>query len=84
MLYAFLSSVDFFLIDFFKKKKKKKKKNSFWNTIRVSNSLDPDGSKVFAKVISRRQKLPLAGKELMVQPIFCQESSLERMNLLVS
>ena len=44
-----------------------------FNTIRVSNSLDPDqarhcracsGSKLFAKVISRQQKSPLAGKEL--------------------
>ena len=65
--FFFLSSVDFFFkINFFKK--------SFKNTIRVSNSLDPDqarhvvrpdlGPKLFAKVISRRQKLPLAGKDL--------------------
>ena len=36
-------------------------------TIRVSNSLDPDqanGSKLFAKVISRQQKSPPVGKEL--------------------
>ena len=31
----FLSSVDFFKINF-------KKKKCFWNTIRVSNSLNPD------------------------------------------
>ena len=43
--------------------------------IRVSNSFDPDQdlhivgpdwSKLFAKIISKRQKLPLAGKELMI------------------
>ena len=40
------------------------------NTIRVSSSLDKEqdgcpcsGSNLFAKVISRRQKFPLAGKE---------------------
>ena len=49
--------------------------NSFRNTIRVSNSLDPDQDlysvglflgpiNLFAKVICRRQKSPLAGKEL--------------------
>ena len=50
-------------------------KKYFRNTIRVSNSLDPDqaqhfaksGSKLFAKVISRRQKSPLVGKELTQQ-----------------
>ena len=43
--------------------------------IRVSNSFDPDQalnfvepdwSKLFSKIISKRQKLPLAGKELMI------------------
>ena len=49
---CFLSSPDFFFkITFFK--------NSFMNTIRMSNSLalirpDESGSKLFAKVISRR------------------------------
>ena len=48
---------------------------SFRNTTRVSNSLDPDqdrrsvgpdlGQKLFAKFISRRQKSPLARKELI-------------------
>ena len=47
--------------------------NSFKNTIRMSNGLDPDQDKVqsvliavqiVAKVISRRQKSPLARKEL--------------------
>ena len=44
--------------------------NSFRNTIRVSNGLDPDqdrhlsGYKLVAKVISRRQKSQLAWKEL--------------------
>ena len=61
----------FFLLTFSKK--------SFRNTIRVSNSLDPDqarhfsrsdlgpssGSKLFAKVISRRQKSPLGGKSYL-------------------
>ena len=46
-----------------------KKINSFRDTIRVPNGLDPDhwpssGSKLFAKVISRQQKSPLARKEL--------------------
>ena len=67
LLHAFLSSVDFFLkINFFKK--------SFRNTIKVSYSLDPDQAwqnfgpdlgptpNCLRKVISRRQKLPLAGK----------------------
>ena len=46
----------------------------FFNTIRVSNSLDPDQARRFdrpdlgpnclQKVISRLQKMPLAGKEL--------------------
>ena len=38
----------------------------FFNTIRVSNSLDPDQARhfLFAKVISRQQKSPLSGKEL--------------------
>ena len=46
-------------------------KNSFSNAIRMSNSLDPDqdrrrslsGSKLFATVVSREQKSPLARKE---------------------
>ena len=54
-------------------------KKSFSNTTRVSsNSLNPDQalhfvdlirvhSKLFAKVISKQQSLPPAGKELMVQ-----------------
>ena len=45
----------------------------FFNTIMVSNSLDTDrawsGSKLFAKVISRWQKLPLAGKELNTEQL---------------
>ena len=50
----FLSSADF-------------SKNSFGNTIRVSNGLDPDqdqhfGSKLFANFLSRQQK-SLASKE---------------------
>ena len=63
IFHAFLSSADFFFkIYFFKK--------SFKNTIRVSNRLDPfcwswSVSKLFAKIISRRQNLPLAGKELI-------------------
>ena len=40
-LYAFLSSADF-SYQFFR------------NTIRVSNSLDPDQAQLFAKVISRQ------------------------------
>ena len=54
-------------------------KISFRNTIQVSNSLGQDirsdilsglisGPKLFAKVISRRQKSPLVGKELKVDP----------------
>ena len=43
-------------------------KKYFGNTIRVSNSLDPDQARCFvkllAKVISRRQKSSLARKEL--------------------
>ena len=51
-----------FLLEFFLRK-------SFRNTIRVSNSLDPDhadswsaGSRLLIKVISRQQKLPLMRK----------------------
>ena len=55
-LFVFFIVCGFFLNYFFSNK-------SFRNTIRVSNSLDPDqarrfvepGSKLFAKVISRRQ-----------------------------
>ena len=60
-----LSPADFFFkINF--------SKDSFRNTIRVSNGLGPDqnrrsvgpymGSKLFAKVITRRQTSPLARK----------------------
>ena len=46
----------------------------FFNTIRVSNSLDPDqarsGSKLFVNVISRLQKLPLTGNELNTEQLF--------------
>ena len=64
--HTFLSSADFFKINFFE--------NSSRNTIRVSSSLDPDqarhfclvlsGSKLFANVISRWQKSPLVWYEL--------------------
>ena len=64
-----LSSVDFFPINFLKK-------NSFRNTMRVSNGLDPDqdrghvgpdlGPNCFAKVISRWKKSPLARKKLII------------------
>ena len=46
---------------------------SFSNTIKLSNCLDPDQdrrSKLFAKVISWRPKLPLAGKSLNRQWIW--------------
>ena len=68
-------------------------KNSFRNTIRVSNSLDPDrdrhsvspdlGPNCFAKNISRRQKLPLARKELTpAVPIAGQHSLLTKVSVL--
>ena len=72
ILHAFLSSVDLFFskIHFFKKK-------SFRNTIRVSKEFGSrsgptfcrawSGSKLFAKVISRWQKSPIVGKELMAR-----------------
>ena len=53
----------------------------------MSNSLDPDqarrfvgpdlGPKLFAMVISRRQKSPLTGKELIFQIILLTHLSLE-------
>ena len=64
-LASFLSA-DFFKTNF--------KKNYFRNTIKLSNSLDPDqdtfcrcssGSKLFAKVINRQQKSLLAREELI-------------------
>ena len=76
-----LSSADFFKINFFNI-------NFFqkiisMNTIRVSNGLDPEqdrqkcwsllGSKLFTKVISRRQMTPLAWKEfknMAIMPSF--------------
>ena len=36
----------------------------FFNTLWVSNSLDPDQARHFVKVISRQQKSSLAGREL--------------------
>ena len=62
-----LSPADFFLLLTFSK-------NSFRNTIRVSNSLDPDRDRHsvvpdlgpnYLHIISRRQKLLLARRELM-------------------
>ena len=50
----------------------KSKQEHYWN---VSNVLDPDqdrhvipdlGPKLFAKVVSRYQKLPLASKDLII------------------
>ena len=58
--------------DFFFKIKMNSLKNSFWNSIRISNGMDPDqgrrsdlGPKLFAKIISRRQKSPLATKDFI-------------------
>ena len=45
-------------------------KNSLRNTNRLSNVLDPEldpGSKLFVKFMSRQQKSPLTGKELIDQ-----------------
>ena len=63
-VYDFLSSADFFFFFFYLFSKK-----SFRNTIIVSNSLDPDqpghfvgplsGSKLFANIIRRRNRLIL-------------------------
>ena len=53
-----LSTADFFQNGLFQKK-------YFGNTIRVSNSLDPDlGLNCLQRLISRQQKLSLARKEL--------------------
>ena len=64
----------FFLINFCK--------NSYRNTFRVSNSVNPDqdcsGSKLFAKVISRRHKSLLAKKQLKyILPYTCTELEYE-------
>ena len=70
ILHAFVVHGCFFKITFFSKNLHSR------NTIRVSESLDPDqaqrfvrpdlGPKLSAKIISRRQKSPLAGKELSI------------------
>ena len=67
-----LSSADFFL------SKLTFSKNSFDSTFRVSNGLDPDqfcrsspGFRLFAMVISRRQKSPLARNALQTSKYCC-------------
>ena len=59
-----LSSADFFKINFFKKFFQEHYQSDKQFESRSGLTLQRFGSKLFAKVISRRQKLPLAGKEL--------------------
>ena len=71
---CFLSFADFFF--FFSKSSFSK--NSFRNTIRVTNSLDPDqarqnGSKLFAKVICRRHCSSQGAKTLLFLFIYSSQ-----------
>ena len=50
---------------------------TFRNTIKVSNSLDSNQDRQFAKVINRRQKLQLARKELKCYLQGCEYSIVE-------
>ena len=63
---CFLSSADFFKIDFFKKKFQEHYQSvkQFGPRSGPTFCRSRSGSKLFAKVISRQQNLPLAGKEL--------------------
>ena len=59
-----LSSIDFFQNELFQKKKSGTGLECQTIWIQIWTDMSCSGSKLFAKVISRQQKLPLARKEL--------------------
>ena len=77
----FLWSVDFFKIDFYKKIFQEYHQSVKQFGLRSGSTFfrARSGSKLFAKVISRRQKSPLAGKEIPYLPyIFGQRGLIKQ------